>query len=161
LGPRKGADDAFFQPNSTRSFNSLHTSKGTNGIVIATEKKTSSPLIDDTTIEKVSTISPNIGLVYSGMGPDARVLVDKARKKAQEYKRIYNEEVPTVMLVKEVAGIMQEYTQSGWVDRPSLRGLLRQRETRVLSLSLITGEKIDRGSSEAVSEGHITYRNTP
>ncbi|KAI9019749.1 nucleophile aminohydrolase [Hyaloraphidium curvatum] len=89
--------------------------KGTNGIVIATEKKTSSPLIDDTTIEKVSQISPNIGMVYSGMGPDARVLVDKARKKAQEYKRVYNEEPPTVMLVKEVASIMQEYTQSGGV----------------------------------------------
>lgn len=49
------------------------------------------------------------------MGPDARVLVDKARKKAQEYKRTYNEEPPTVMLVKEVASIMQEYTQSGLV----------------------------------------------
>lgn len=88
----------------------------TNGIVIATEKKTSSPLIDDTTIEKISQICSNIGLVYSGMGPDARVLVDKARQKAQEYKRVYEEEPPVVMLVKEVASIMQEYTQSGWVD---------------------------------------------
>ncbi|KAJ3301319.1 Proteasome subunit alpha type-2 [Kappamyces sp. JEL0829] len=48
------------------------------------------------------------------MGPDARVLVDKARKSAQEYKRVYMEEPPVVILVKEVAGIMQEYTQRGW-----------------------------------------------
>ncbi|KAJ2997106.1 Proteasome subunit alpha type-2 [Globomyces sp. JEL0801] len=49
------------------------------------------------------------------MGPDARVLLDKARKSAQEYKRIYCEEPPVVILVKEVASIMQEYTQSGGV----------------------------------------------
>ena len=54
-------------------------------------------------------------MVYAGMGPDARVLLDKARKSAQEYKRVYCEEPPTAMLVKEVAGIMQEYTQSGGV----------------------------------------------
>ena len=60
-------------------------------------------------------ISQNIGMVYSGMGPDARVLLDKARKSAQEYKRVYMEEPPTMMLVKEVASVMQEYTQSGGV----------------------------------------------
>ena len=51
-----------------------------NGIVIATEKKTSSILMDDSMIDKVSVICPNIGIVYSGMGPDFRVLVAKARK---------------------------------------------------------------------------------
>jgi 20S proteasome subunit alpha 2 len=49
------------------------------------------------------------------MGPDARVLVDKARKLVQEYKRIYMEEPPVATLVKEVAAVMQEYTQSGYV----------------------------------------------
>ena len=47
------------------------------------------------------------------MGPDARVLVDKARKSAQEYKRVYLEEPTTAVLVKEVASIMQEFTQRG------------------------------------------------
>lgn len=81
--------------------------------MIATEKKTSSPLIDESTIEKVSVICDNIGMVYSGMGPDARLLVDKARKAAQEYKQVYLENPPVMMLVKEIAGVMQEYTQSG------------------------------------------------
>ncbi|KAI8812887.1 nucleophile aminohydrolase [Cladochytrium replicatum] len=89
--------------------------KATNGVVIATEKKTGSALVDDTTVEKVVMICSNIGVVYSGMGPDARVLVDRARKAAQEYKRIYNVEPPTSVLVKEVASIMQEFTQSGGV----------------------------------------------
>ncbi|KAJ3049098.1 Proteasome subunit alpha type-2 [Rhizophlyctis rosea] len=89
--------------------------KATNGVVIATEKKVPSFLVDDSTMEKVSLICGNIGMVYSGMGPDARVLVDKARKSAQEYKKVYHEEPPTAMLVKEVATVMQEYTQSGGV----------------------------------------------
>ena len=84
-----------------------------NGIVIATEKKIATFLIEDEELSRVSQISTNIGVVYSGMGPDARVLVDKARKCAQEYKRVYCEEPPVVMLVKEVASIMQEYTQRG------------------------------------------------
>ncbi|KAH6568644.1 hypothetical protein BASA50_000395 [Batrachochytrium salamandrivorans] len=89
--------------------------KATNGVVIATEKKSPSILVDETTLAKVSPISANIGLVYSGMGPDARLLLDKARKSAQEYKRIYCQEPPTSMLVKEIASVMQEYTQSGGV----------------------------------------------
>jgi 20S proteasome subunit alpha 2 len=90
-----------------------YTLLATNGIVIATEKKTASPLIDDSSLEKVANVCPNIGMVYSGMGPDFRVLLAKARKAAQKYKRIYNEYPPTGILVKEVASVMQEFTQSG------------------------------------------------
>src|SRR6266498_4217849 len=91
----------------------LVTSLATNGIVIATEKKSASPLIDDSSLEKVASVCPNIGMVYSGMGPDFRVLLAKARKAAQKYKRIYKEYPPTNMLVKDVASVMQEFTQSG------------------------------------------------
>jgi len=55
-------------------------------------------------------------MVYSGMGPDYRVLVDKARKVSHSgYKRIYNEYPPTRILVQDVAKVMQEATQSGGV----------------------------------------------
>lgn len=55
-------------------------------------------------------------MVYSGMGPDYRILVDKARKVSHtNYKRIYNEYPPTRILVQDVARVMQEATQSGGV----------------------------------------------
>lgn len=92
------------------------TSAATNGVVLATEKKSSSPLIDSQSSSKVSLITPDIGMVYSGMGPDYRVLVDKARKVSHTgYKRIYNEYPPTRILVQDVARVMQEATQSGGV----------------------------------------------
>jgi len=90
--------------------------KAANGVVLATEKKSSTPLIDASSSSKVSLITPNIGMVYSGMGPDYRVLVDKARKVSHTgYKRIYNEYPPTRILVQDVARVMQEATQSGGV----------------------------------------------
>lgn len=84
--------------------------------MIATEKKTPSFLVDEKSILKISQVCDNIGFVYSGMGPDARVLLDKARKSAQEYRRVYQEDPPTLMLVKDVASVMQEYTQSGFAS---------------------------------------------
>ncbi|KAK2745692.1 Proteasome subunit alpha type-2 [Myotisia sp. PD_48] len=90
--------------------------KATNGVVLATEKKSTSPLIDPPSLSKVSLITPDIGMVYSGMGPDYRVLVDKARKTSHtHYKRIYNEYPPTRILVQDVARVVQEATQSGGV----------------------------------------------
>lgn len=93
-----------------------------NGVVIATEKR-AQPLVDDSMIEKVAHICPNIGIVYSGMGPDFRVLVGKARKSAQAYWKIYAEYPPTRVMVQEIATVMQEATQSGCVlgVRPTRR----------------------------------------
>jgi len=88
--------------------------KAKNGVVLATEKKLPS-LMDETSIQKCSMLTENIGLVYSGMGPDSRVLIRKGRKKAQQYFRIYKEPISTDQLVREIASIMQEFTQSGGV----------------------------------------------
>lgn len=83
----------------------------TDGVVIATEKKLPSILVDETTVQKISTITPNIGIVYSGMGPDYRVLVRKARKTATTYFQTYKEHIPVAQLVREIAAVMQEFTR--------------------------------------------------
>jgi len=44
----------------------------TNGVVLATEKKQKSILYDDTSVHKIELVSKNVGMVYSGMGPDYR-----------------------------------------------------------------------------------------
>lgn len=62
---------------------------------------------------QVALICPNIGMVYSGMGPDFRVLVAKARKSAQAYWKIYGEYPSTRVMVGEIATVMQDATQSG------------------------------------------------
>mmetsp|Transcript_3389 Transcript_3389/g.12889 ORF Transcript_3389/g.12889 Transcript_3389/m.12889 type:complete len:235 (-) Transcript_3389:146-850(-) len=89
--------------------------KSRNGVVLATEKKLSSTLIDETTLQKTAKLTDHIGMVYSGMGPDSRVIVSKARKEAEKYYRVYKERIPVVQLVARTASVMQEYTQSGGV----------------------------------------------
>jgi len=89
--------------------------KASNGVVIAAEKKQKSILYDENSIHKVEMITERIGMIYSGMGPDYRVLLARARKIAQVYYRRYQESIPTIMLVQQVANVMQEYTQSGGV----------------------------------------------
>jgi len=85
-----------------------------NGVVIATEKKLP-VLCDETSIKKIEMITDNIGMSYAGMGPDFRLLVRQGRKKAQQYLRFYKEPIPVLIMVRELAQIMQEYTQSGGV----------------------------------------------
>lgn len=90
--------------------------KSTNGVVLATERKVNSNLLKQDTNTKVELITPDIGMSYSGMGPDFRILVDKARKLAHtNYKRIYNEYPPVKILVQEIAKVMQESTQSAGI----------------------------------------------
>jgi len=88
--------------------------KAKNGVVLATEKKLPS-LMDEESVQKCSMLTENIGIVYAGMGPDSRVLVRKGRKKAQKYFRVYKEPISVGQLVRELASIMQEFTQSGGV----------------------------------------------
>ncbi|RJE27236.1 hypothetical protein PHISCL_00477 [Aspergillus sclerotialis] len=72
--------------------------------------------MDPPSLSKIANITPDLGMVYAGMGPDYRVLVDKARKVSHtSYKRIYNEYPPTRILVQDVARLVQEATQSGGV----------------------------------------------
>lgn len=89
--------------------------RAVDGVVLATEKKARSPLVDCATISKLSPVTPNSGLAYAGMGPDSRVLVRRARKSAQAYLRTYGEEIPVAQLCRETAAVMQEFTQRGGV----------------------------------------------
>ena len=86
-----------------------------NGVVIASEKKVPSPLVDAATVEKTAMLTANIGITYSGMGPDFRVLVNKGRKAGQKYWLEYHDPIPVALLARELATVMQEFTQSGGV----------------------------------------------
>lgn len=54
--------------------------KAKNGVVLVTEKKLSSILIDEESYSKIQNISNHIGAIYSGLSPDYRVLLQQARK---------------------------------------------------------------------------------
>jgi len=86
-----------------------------DGVVIATDKKLTSELVDVSHVHKVELLTPSSGVCFSGVGPDYRVLVQRARKSSQVYLSTYGEVQPVSQLVKQIAGVMQEYTQRGGV----------------------------------------------
>lgn len=89
--------------------------KAKNGVVLATEKKLSSILVDESSIMKTGTISTHLGASYSGISADFRVLLQKARKSAIEYYSLYHENIPSSIICQSLSSIVQEYTQSGGV----------------------------------------------
>jgi len=89
--------------------------KAKNGVVLCTDKKLSSKLIESADVHKLEKITPSCGFVYSGVGPDYRVLVKKARKQAQAYYLTYRGLKPIRALVQDTAAVCQEYTQSSGV----------------------------------------------
>ena len=89
--------------------------KAKDGVVLATETKLPSAIVDASTVKKIATLTDSIGVTYSGMGPDFRVLTRMARKETQTYYRTYHETIPASQLVRETATTMQEFTQQGGV----------------------------------------------
>ena len=87
--------------------------RAANGVVLAAVKKFTSKLMDESTVSKIERITGNIGVVYSGLSPDYRLLVKQARKSAQAYNLAYGEPISPEQLVIRIAAVMQEYTQSG------------------------------------------------
>ena len=49
------------------------------GVILAVEKRISSPLLEPTSVEKIMEVDTHIGAAMSGLMPDARTLVDPAR----------------------------------------------------------------------------------
>ncbi|KOB59920.1 hypothetical protein PFHG_01683 [Plasmodium falciparum HB3] len=84
-----------------------------NGVIIATEKKSPNELIEENSIFKIQQISEHIGIVYAGMPGDFRVLLKRARKEAIRYSLQYGSEILVKELVKIIASIVQEFTQTG------------------------------------------------
>ncbi len=87
--------------------------KVAEGVVLAAEKRQPTRLAESA--EKIKRIDEHIGLAFSGLFGDARVLIDDARVYAQIYRLTYGERIPVELLAKRICDIKQVYTQHGGV----------------------------------------------
>lgn len=85
------------------------------GIVLASEKKVLSKLLDFSLDrnEKTFRISDHVTVSVAGITSDANILIDFLRQYAQEYATQYGEPVPVETLVKRICDRKQAYTQYG------------------------------------------------
>ena len=89
--------------------------KCSEGIVLAVDKRTTSNLVEATSIEKIFKIDEHIGAATSGLVADARALVERGRVEAQINKITYSEPIRVDSLSKKLCDMLQMYTQNGGV----------------------------------------------
>merc|ERR1712217_971304 len=87
------------------------------GVILAVEKRVTSPLIESSSIEKIFEIDEHMGCAMSGLAADARTLVDHARVEAQAHWFTYNERMPVESNVHAIADLALDFSDAGEKDR--------------------------------------------
>ncbi|MFB6133159.1 MAG: archaeal proteasome endopeptidase complex subunit alpha [Halanaeroarchaeum sp.] len=83
------------------------------GVVLAVDKRSRSPLMEPDSIEKLHKVADHVGIASAGHVADARQLIDVARQRAQVEEIRYEEPIGVEVLTKSVTDHIQQYTQVG------------------------------------------------
>jgi len=75
------------------------------GVVLAAEKRITSPLLLPSSIEKVLELDSHVGCAMSGLTADARTLIDHARVDAQNYRFTYDEPISVQSLTQSICDL--------------------------------------------------------
>lgn len=75
------------------------------GVVLAVEKRLTSPLLEPGSIEKIMEIDRHIGAAMSGITADAQTLIDHARVEATNHWFSYNEKIRVQALTQAVCDL--------------------------------------------------------
>jgi len=79
--------------------------------VVVTQKKVADKLVDPESVTHMFRISPHIGCCLTGMMPDGKALMNRARQIASKFRFEKGYEIPVHFLAKRVADQSQVYTQ--------------------------------------------------
>lgn len=89
--------------------------RGKDSVVFVTQKKVADKLIDASSITRLFKITKFIGILVTGLLPDARAIVQQARQQAAEFRYKYGYECPVDFLAKVLADKAQVYTQHAYM----------------------------------------------
>ncbi|EOO04350.1 putative proteasome component c1 protein [Phaeoacremonium minimum UCRPA7] len=81
-----------------------------DGVVLAVEKVVTSKLLKSGANKRIATVDRHLGVVYSGMVPDGRHFVDRARDESRSWRDTFKTPIPTADLASRMGGYLQAYT---------------------------------------------------
>ncbi|MCF7910431.1 archaeal proteasome endopeptidase complex subunit alpha [Candidatus Pacearchaeota archaeon] len=84
-----------------------------DGVFIIADKKISNKLIVRESASRVHEIDSHIIASMAGITSDGRVLIDRAQVLAQQNRVTYDSEIEPELIIKEIAGIKQQFSQYG------------------------------------------------
>lgn len=92
------------------------------GVVLAVEKRITSPLMEVSSIEKIVEIDTHIGCAMSGLIADSRTMIDRARVEAQSHWFTYNEKMSVESVTQAVSNLALQFGDddagAGAMSRP-------------------------------------------
>ncbi|KAK2189850.1 hypothetical protein NP493_95g02000 [Ridgeia piscesae] len=92
------------------------------GVVLAVEKRVTSPLIEPSSIEKIMEVDTHIGCAMSGLIADSRTMIDRARVEAQNHWFTYNERMSVESITQAVSNLALQFgdddADPGAMSRP-------------------------------------------
>ncbi|KAM0791487.1 proteasome component pup2 [Microbotryomycetes sp. NB124-2] len=75
------------------------------GVVLAVEKRTQSPLLESDSVEKIMEIDRHVACAMSGLVADARTMVEHARVTAQNHTFTYDEPIKVESVTQSVSDL--------------------------------------------------------
>jgi len=76
-----------------------------HGVVLAVEKRMSSPLMEPSSLDKIMEIDSHIACAVSGLTADAQSMVEHGRVQAQNHYFTYNEPMPAQALTQALCDL--------------------------------------------------------
>eukprot|EP00096_Caligus_rogercresseyi_P016362 TRINITY_DN899_c0_g1_i1.p1 TRINITY_DN899_c0_g1~~TRINITY_DN899_c0_g1_i1.p1 ORF type:complete len:243 (+),score=105.48 TRINITY_DN899_c0_g1_i1:63-791(+) len=83
-----------------------------HGVVLAVEKRITSPLMEPSTIEKIVEVDKHLACAFSGLIPDSKMLIDKARVECQSHWFNYNEKMRIESVAQSVSNLAIQFGDS-------------------------------------------------
>eukprot|EP00298_Acanthocystis_sp_HF-20_P022530 c30507_g1_i1.p1 GENE.c30507_g1_i1~~c30507_g1_i1.p1 ORF type:complete len:252 (-),score=114.17 c30507_g1_i1:65-820(-) len=89
--------------------------RGADCCVVASQKKLPDKMLDASYVTHIFPITQKIGCVMTGILPDARNQVQRARQEAADFKYNNGYDIPVGYLAKRIGDIAQVYTQHAYM----------------------------------------------
>jgi len=83
-----------------------------HGVVLGVEKRSQSPLLVSSSIEKIMEIDSHLGCAMSGLTADARTMIDHARVTAQNHTFTYDEKIKVESATQAVCDLALRFGES-------------------------------------------------
>lgn len=119
------------------------------GVVLGVEKRLTSPLLEQTSVEKIHEVDAHVGVAISGLTADARTLVDHARVESQNHRFTYDEPMRVESLTQSVCDLMMSFGEGGEENKAKM--------SRPFGVSMLIAGVDERGAQLYNADPSGTY----
>ncbi|MCK4634646.1 MAG: archaeal proteasome endopeptidase complex subunit alpha [Candidatus Aenigmarchaeota archaeon] len=131
-----------------------------NGIVLVAARPVDKLSVENSINEKIQQIDEHIGIVSSGLLGDARIIINKARVKAQIHKITYDEKIDTPTLAKYISDLKQMHTQYAGLRPMGVSFLITGMDDKPVLFETDPGGSLFEWKAQAIGRGVDTARKT-